>query len=73
MLKRQRRERLRYSQNEDDDTRSRYEKIPSDDGSQFSLGRVQDRWMDGLMDGFAQYTIHKEESWEKKLWGEDEF
>ncbi len=42
--------RLMYSQNEDDDTRSRYQKIPLDDGSQFNLGRVQDRRMDGRKD-----------------------
>lgn len=29
-----RRKRPKYSQNEDDDTRGRYQKIPSDDGSQ---------------------------------------
>lgn len=54
------REREMYSQNEDDDTRSRYQKISSDDGSQFNLKGVQDRRL------LQSIRIHKEASWEKK-------
>lgn len=39
--------RLKYSQNEEDDTGSRYQKIPSDDGSQSNLGGVRGRRADG--------------------------
>lgn len=51
-------ERLKYSQNEDDDTSSRYQQSPWDDGSQFNLSGVQDRRADGRR---RRYTIHKDD------------
>lgn len=53
--------RLKYSQNEEDDTGSRYQKIPPDDGNRSNLGGVQDRRAEDLVQSIRSTRRRAEE------------